>query len=164
MRILLRGRHLVAPFFVLAALAMHAQSPASPIPTKTCPWLTEGTAARVLGGEVSVSFHLSDAGEGSCSFSQKSTGGGSIKIEVSNSPLPSCGKEGAPLKGVGNEASRCRLPGSSDLGAEMVSGRVRSMHFTIVLYMSAKTGAGRSSDAQDDNLQKMAETVAGNLF
>jgi hypothetical protein len=163
MKIASLGRCLVASVFVLAA-AIQAQTPAPSATAKSCPWLTEGSAARVLGAPVSVSVNVSDAGEGSCMFSLKQGSGGTIKIEVSKSALLSCGKDGTAMIGVGNEATRCKLPGSSDPNAELVNGRVRSMHFNIVVHANGKTGSTSSSDAHDDDLQKTAESVAGNLF
>ena len=92
-----------------------------------------------------------------------------LKLEVSKATLPSCGANGTKLKGIGNEAMRCRLPGSTGANAEMISSRVRDLHFTLTLMPSGKkspaNAPGTQNDApQDDDLEQIAELVAGNLF
>jgi hypothetical protein len=144
--------------------AMAVQS-AVPVPTPAiCPWLTEGGAARAVGGEVSVTVKVSEAGEGSCIFSRSQAPAASLRIEVSKMPLLSCSAGSAKLKGIGNEAMRCKLAGSADPDAEMISGRVRDLHFTITLNTGVKKGPSKSTTTQADALEQIAEGVAGNLF
>ena len=57
-----------------AAQTQYGTAPKTAAPARAvtgCPWLTEGSAARALGGEVSVTVKVSDAGEGSCRFSRQ---------------------------------------------------------------------------------------------
>jgi hypothetical protein len=155
--------NLLLCFFVLAG-ASRAQSPsAAPLPAG-CPWLTQGSAAKALGGAVSATAHLSDAGEGWCNFSRREKPDAFLKVEVSKTALPSCGADSAKLRGVGNEAMRCLIPGSGDQRGEMISGRVRDLHFVITLEAGAKKTPTDAAGAQEDVLQQVAEQVAGNLF
>ncbi|WP_263350470.1 hypothetical protein [Acidicapsa acidisoli] len=143
--------------FAVTAVSVYAQTPA---PT-ACPWVTKGTAEKALGGEVSLSVNLSDKDQGSCNFSRSLEPAAFLRIEVSRSALASCPADSSQLKGIGNEALRCKLPGQM---AETISSRVRDMHFTVTLNLRAKSDSEKSSDAQDDALEHIAETVAGNLF
>ena len=147
----------------IAGAAAHAQSSAPMPPPSACPWLTQGSAARALGGEVSVAVNISNTGEGWCSFSRKQSEA-SLRIEVSKTALTSCGADSAKLRGVGNEAMRCRLAGSSEHDAQLISGRVRDLHFTIAFNPHGQRNPDSSAGAQEDVLQLVAEQVAGNLF
>jgi hypothetical protein len=144
----------------LLTTAALAQSSAPSV----CPWMTIGTAAKALGGEVSVAVKVSDAGEGSCSFSRIEEPAAFLKVEVSKTSLPACSAESTRLKGIGNEALRCKLSAPASQNAEMISSRVREVYFTVVLNPSAKTDPPKASDAQDDALEQVAEIVAGSLF
>ena len=160
---MLRCAMLLCLLFVSGA-AGYAQSPAQAPLLTTCPWLTQGSAVRMLGGDVSVAVHVSDAGEGSCNFVRKQEPGAFLKIEVSKAALPSCGADSTKLRGIGNEAMRCRLAGSSGKDAEMISSRVRDLHFTLTLALQGKDSAASSADVQQDAFERIAEQVAGNLF
>ncbi len=155
----MRSRDFLICLFAVAGAVSHAQSPAT-----ACPWVTQGSAARALASEVSVTAQVSDAGEGWCNFSRTQQPNAFLKVEVSKTVLPSCGVGSTKLKGVGNEAMRCALPGSGDQGGEMISGRVRDLHFVITLEPRWKKSPTNAGDAQEDILQLVAEQVAGNLF
>jgi hypothetical protein len=158
----MRGFDLALGLFAVAGALSHAQSP-TPLPA-ACPWVTQGSAARALGAEVSVALNLVASGEGSCTFSRLQEPGAFLKVEVSRSALSSCSADSTKLKGVGNEAKRCALSGSGDQGGEMISGRVRDLHFVITFEPRGKKSPTNSTGAQDDLLQLVAEQVAGNLF
>jgi hypothetical protein len=144
--------------------------PGSPVPTGAgCPWLTAGSAARTLGGEVSVTVKLSEMGEGLCSFSRQQGSPDSLEILVSKAALPMCPPDSTALKGIGNEALSCRHGGAHSDSVEMISSRVRDLHFTVTLTTraqktSAKTADAQSADPQNDALEQIAEQVAGNLY
>jgi hypothetical protein len=161
MRAAMRSRDLLLCLFAVAGAVSHAQSPA-PLPA-TCPWVTQGSAARALAAEVSVTAQISDAGEGWCNFSRTQQPDAFLKVEVSKTVLPSCSADSTKLKGVGNEAMRCALPGSGIQGGEMITGRVRDLHFVITFEPRGKSPTN-PADAQEDILQLVAEQVAGNLF
>lgn len=142
--------------------APNAAPQAQPAPPAACPWLTQGSAARVLGGDVSVTVTVTNPGEGACRFSRGNSPTESLEILVGAASSTACPENGAALTGIGNEAVRCRLPGAHGAMAEMVSGRVRDVHFALILREHKRPP--RSSDEQDDPLEQLAEQVAGNLF
>jgi hypothetical protein len=82
-----------------------------------------------------------------------------LKILVSKNALASCPTESTKLQGIGNQAVRCRVK-----GLEMVSGRVRDLHFTVTLTSSGQKSAVKLPDVQEDALEQIAEQIAGNLF
>jgi hypothetical protein len=129
----------------------------------TCPWLTEGSAARALGGDVNATAASSSAQEGSCRFVRRNEPSDSLEVKVSENVLPACPAKSTPLTGIGNEAENC-ISGSHDERTEIVSGRVRDLYFTLALVVHGQKRAAKSSDPQDDALEHLAEQVAGNLF
>jgi len=148
-------------WFAVGAVSAYGQAAAP----AACPWLTQGTAARVLGGDVLVDVQVSEAGEGSCAFVRGADAKTSLRIEVSKTMLAGCGGDATQLKGIGNEALRCTLPATGDHVTEKISGRVRDRYFTLIMSRPGGTAAHhRSNDAEDDAMEQAAESVAGNLF
>jgi hypothetical protein len=152
--------------FVLAvgALLLPVKATAQVAPPGACPWLTQGMAARVLGGEVSVDVHVVDAREGSCSFVRTTDATISLKLDVSKSELSACGADAMKLKGIGNEALRCTLPAANDRTGQKIASRVRDRFFTLTLSKGKGGATDPSDDFQNDDLEQAAESVAGNLF
>ena len=116
----------------------------------SCPWVTEGSAAKVLGGEVHAILNVASPTQGTCTFVKTSRPQEQLKVLVGAGNIPSCPAGSARVIGVGNQASRCHLPHS----AQMISGNVRAVDMAITL----------SGNQPDDALQQIAEQVAGNLF
>jgi len=139
---------------MLCSAAAMAQSPVAQV--VACPWLTQGTAAKALGGDISVSVKLGSVTEGVCQFSRLDRPEAFLKVEVSKGVLAGCGAGSTALKGIGNEALRCVLP-----AGETISGRVRELNFTLTLAGREKSG---SESTHEDVLKPIAELVAGNLF
>src|SRR5271165_6075128 len=125
-------------------------------PQTGCPWLTHGNAAWALGGDVSVTVNVSNTGEGSCVFSREQAPSDSLEILVSKSTLPACPPESGTLKGVGNEAATCRPPASHGENLEMISSRVRDLHFTVTLTSRGQKGHAKPDDPQNDALEQVA--------
>jgi len=129
--------------------AAHAQ--------QACPWLTQGTAAALMGGEVSATVHGS-ATEGTCEFQRSPPGSLHMSIAVSHSQPKQC-TTGEPLTGIGQDAVFCM----SDAGnghVVTIRSRVRSTFFLLTL-----TGKVTTDKASLRNvLEQAAEEVAGNLF
>ena len=142
--------------------APHKVSPARS--QKSCPWLTEGSAAKALGGDVSVTVNVADTGEGSCKFTRQQDSSDSLDILISKAALPTCPAESTKLVGIGNEASLCKPPGSHSEAVEMVSSRVRDLHFTVTRASRRLKSTTKSTDAQEDVITQIAEQVAGNLY
>ena len=127
-----------------------------------CPWLTEGSAAHALGGAVSVTVKVSES-EGTCSFSRQDTAD-SLGITVSKAALTACPAGSTSLKGIGNDASSCRLGGQHGDSVEMISSRVRDLHFTVTFTAREHKNPAKTDDPQNDALEQIAEQVAGNLY
>lgn len=150
-----------------AAQTQYGTAPKTAAPARAvtgCPWVTEGSAARALGGEVSVTVKVSDAGEGSCRFARQPGSTDVLEILVSKATLPTCPAESADLKGIGNEAATCRPHSSRTDSVEMISSRVRDLHFTVTLTARAQKSLSNPADPQNGALEQIAEQVAGNLY
>jgi hypothetical protein len=131
-----------------------AKKPPSSNPSSSavtaCPWLTEGSAAKVLGGEVHAILNVASATQGTCTFVKAARPQEQLKVLVGGGNIPSCPAGSAKVIGVGDQASRCHLPHS----AQMISGNVRTVDMAITL----------SGNQSDDAIQQIAEQVAGSLF
>jgi len=157
---------------LLSLTSAFAQYPASPGNTgvqrspEACPWLNRGTAVRFLGGEVSEVVSVSGALEGTCKFSLKQKPDRRIDVHVSKTTLDGCPAGSSSLRGIGNEALRCKLAATSELRSEMISGRVRDRFFTVELNIGESEGNSATSSSTDpaDPLERIAEQLAGNLF
>lgn len=127
-----------------------------------CPWLTEGTAADALGANVTVTV-AGNSSDGSCRFARSDGVMDFLEIHVGAGSLLACPPGSLPLRGVGNQAQRCRMAGPHGMMEEMASGSVRALHFTVTLTGRATRGSGKPSES-DDNLARIADEVAGNLY
>jgi hypothetical protein len=74
-----------------------------PIPDTACPWLTEGSAAKALGSNVSVTASVPNTDEGSCKFARQQAPLGTLEILVDKNSLPSC----PPTVSSWQESGRC---------------------------------------------------------
>ncbi|HEX3661476.1 MAG TPA: hypothetical protein VHU89_08585 [Acidobacteriaceae bacterium] len=146
-----------------AGQAMPTNPGAEAMKETACPWLTQGTAADLLGGEVTATVTESNSAEGTCRFVRDGAEMNFIEIQVSAAPLHACPVGSTPLTGVGNEAERCRVAQVRGITEEMAGGNVRSLHFTVVISGRGSRRSGKPSDA-DDNLARLADEVAGNLY
>jgi hypothetical protein len=155
-----------------AAQTQHGIAPASPSGSQSgsqnpakpgCPWLTQGSAARALGGDVSATVNMANTLEGACRFSADPSSPDYLEIQVSKAVLPACPAGSTELKGIGNQATRCPPPGSRSHGIEMISSRVRDLYFTVTLASHGQKNSPKR-DAQNDTLEQVAEQVAGSLY
>ena len=140
--------------------------PANPtvISHLTCPWLTSGSAAGALGDDVSMSVSAADSSEGSCKFLKLQDSRDSLQIQVSSARLTGCSGEHTRLVGIGNEAAKCKLPGSHGESIEMVSSRVRDVHFNVTLTVFGPKKPAKSPDEPEVTLEQIAEQIAGSLY
>jgi hypothetical protein len=130
-----------------------------------CPWLTQGSAAAMLGGDVSSVIKLTPPGEGSCVFSlQQGAAMYSLEVVVEATPRTACPPASQKLLGIGNEAVACRLQRSPNEAVELVSSRVRRLYFTVSLKIQGVANPGIPLNKQRDIVERAAEQVAGNLF
>jgi hypothetical protein len=124
-----------------------------------CPWLTQGTAAALMGGEVSATVHGS-ASEGTCEFQRSAPGSLRMSIAVSHAQPKQC-TTGEPLTGIGQDAVLC----SNDVDGEhrlVLRGRVRSSYFLLIL--TGKEASVSETASLRHALKQAAEEVAGNLY
>jgi hypothetical protein len=145
---------LIAASFLIAPPAQ-AQS--------ACPWLTEGTAAAALGGPAIPAVQLSgdpNRPMGRCIFSRQQA---VLEIAVSGAPLePGCPANSAKLTGIGNEATFCRL--DSKQTRYVINSRVRDLYFRVSLAIPAPAPASQPLDHEREQIQLIAEQVAGSLY
>jgi hypothetical protein len=155
--LLVRG--LAAALAVLwAGVAFGAQAP-------LCPWISQGTAAALLGGDVEATVE-GDQAQGECVFTRRE-GAGNYGLRVSVGPAgdgsqgqaAECSGARVPLRGVGGEAFVC---GTRD-GA-LVTGTVRKREFRTSISGPAQGGAGFSASETREKVIRAAEQVAGSLF
>jgi len=154
----------LAMLFLLScgAASAHAQSGAAA--RHGCAWLTDGSAAGLLGGEVTPTASLSDTGEGSCKFVRRQEPLDSLEVTVSKTALPTCSPDSTNLKGVGNPTSMCKILGARGLTAELISGRVRDFYFTLTIDFSKRKTPPQTTEIREDLMVQVADQVAGNLF
>jgi hypothetical protein len=153
--------------FSLAGAAFAASAAAE---EHTCPWITAGTAAALLGGDVATYVVLGKAEDGSCRFvrhrqpdqqEQKTAAELEITVDRMKDPASTfatytarCRGEKTALRGIGNEAYACDL--ASGIG---IVGRVRDAAFMLLLNTKIPNDASLRA-----HLSEAAEQVAGNLF
>jgi hypothetical protein len=154
----------LAMLFLLCCCVASARAQAVAAARHSCAWLTEGSAAGLLGGEVTPTASLSDAGEGSCKFIRRQEPFDSLEVIVSKTALPTCPPDSTRLVGVGNPTSMCRILGARGLTAELISGRVRGFYFTLTIDFSRRKTPPQSTEVREDLMAQVADQVAGNLF
>jgi len=143
-------------FALLSAGALRAEP--------VCPWLTQGSAAAMLGGNVSAVIKLTPPEQGSCAFFlQRGAATYSLEVVIESTPRATCPPASPKLPGIGNEAVACRLQRSPSETAEVVSSRVRTLYFTISLTIRGTANPTIPLNKQRDIVERAAEQVAGNL-
>lgn len=130
----------------------------------TCPWLTAGSAVRALGGDVSVSVSATNNNDGSCKFLKLQDSRDSLQIQVGKDSLTGCPGEHTKLVGIGNEAAECKLPGPRGETIDMVSSRVRNVHFNVTLTIFGQRVPAKPPNEPEVSLEQIAEQIAGNLY
>lgn len=153
--------------FSIFASAVAAFGQTSPV----CPWVTSGTAERLLGGEVSVTAHVEDNAAGSCSFRLKSgETAASIEILVGPTDTHPCPQDSIALKALGNEAVQCRHIVSSAQQSDQIAGRIRKVFFVVTMTNIPDATKLDPSDPKladayaASPLERLAEQVVGNLY
>jgi hypothetical protein len=145
---------------VLAAAPVLAQSP------QACPWLNSGTAAKILGSDVTSSVHADSPRSENCHFTSKSDAGLSIEIQIGVADQHPCGSGGTALTGIGNQAVFCSHV-SDGRHMQTISGRVRDAWFVITMSALPVSGSDRHSSPEESvpsPIELIAEQVTGNLF
>src|SRR5215469_3782108 len=96
-------RFAALPFFALCLLVPSAASAA-----KVCPWVTQGSADAVLGGDSTAAIAVSESGEGVCNFRLDQGGSTTtLRVTVGRAAEGACPAGSPALEGIGNEATLC---------------------------------------------------------
>lgn len=158
------------PRFALLLIIIGSPAAMAQTPTR-CPWLSTGSAATVLGGDVAVTAHSENNWEGACRFTRL-TGDAAQAIDIRVSKVNSrpCPDGSSKLKALGNEAVECTHLPVHGVPSDTIAGRVRDAWFEVTV--TGIPGAAReapsntrSSDAFGASiLEQLAEQVAGNLY
>ncbi len=154
--------HALLLLVLLAPALASAQSP------QACPWLTAGTAGRILGGEVQVTVKTDSNWSGYCIFATAAIPVRSIEIRVGKTHTHACGGlASTPLAGIGNQAVLCSSRDSSGREVRTVSGHVRDTWFAVTLAAPSTPGGPEPSTSESTAspaIEFLAEQVAGNLY
>jgi hypothetical protein len=147
-------------FSTLLIAASHVRAVA-----QSCPWMTQGSADKLLGGSAMATIQIVDDKQGSCSFI-RSDGNANygLAIAVSHEAVGVCPEGSMTIKGIGNEARSCYLNRSASMSVERISSRVRDAFFTVTLSVVESKNGGMTEEMRHDILDQVAELVAGNLF
>jgi len=157
----------LAVVLVLLASAAAAQSQT----TTVCPWVTTGTAERLMGGEVSTLVHADGNTAGSCRFSrQRGNTAASIEILVGPADAHLCPQESTSLKALGNEAVQCRISSSPSQVSDRIAGRIRKVFFVVTMTNIPDATQPEPADPHladayaASAIERLAEQVVGNLY
>jgi hypothetical protein len=130
-----------------------------------CPWLTQGTAADLLGGDVSTAVQSTAPDAGSCRFSlHRGTTEYILEITVANTPGATCPPASPKVVGVGSEAFSCATRKSPAETSDMISGRVRAIYFSVRLTGKGTPDAYMTPEKRSDIVEQVSEEVTGSLF
>jgi len=143
-------RSAALPFLALCLL-----TPGGAQAAKVCPWVTQGSADVVLGGDSTAAVEVSQSGQGVCSFRLDQGGStNTLRVAVGRSAEGSCPAGSPALRGIGNEATMCTVRRSHSEVVETI------FSITIRRKSSQPPEVGHFEDA----IKQIAEQVAGNLF
>jgi hypothetical protein len=137
--------------------------------------MTEGTASGLLESDAVGAFTpAAGAQPAMCAFISGAPGARRIlRISVEVTPeaharvaaaAQTCGREGTPLKAIGNETVACPVDDPEGGIGERAVGRVRDQVFTIDIQSGVKNDPVLRRDALKSKISTAAEQVAGNLF
>ncbi len=130
-----------------------------------CPWLTQGSAAAILGGDVTNSVVAADDTSGSCRFLRgQAAATYELFVEVAEPPKETCPHDSQKLIGIGTGALQCSVTQSPTHVTEQIDGQVRALHFRVAISTSGIRLSTTQRQSQRENLRRAAEEVAGNLF
>jgi hypothetical protein len=149
----------------LLALVLTAPAAALAQSPQVCPWLNVGTAAKILGSEVTATIHSDSNWSGSCRYVTSGDLAASIEITVGKTDTHPCASGATPLTGIGDHAVLCSSNNTTNI--QTVSGQVRDAWFVLVLATSpGKSHAAPLQNKTPDQspIVLLAEQVAGNLY
>jgi hypothetical protein len=159
-------------FVRIALVLIVAGCPAAAEQTPAlCPWLSTGSAATALGGDVTVAAHSENNWQGSCHFTRRTAvSTQAIDIKVSNTNSHPCPGGSTKLKALGNEAVECRRSTSPGEPADTIAGRVRDVWFEVTMTGVREAARDASANAHPaapygaTMLEQITEQVVGNIY
>jgi hypothetical protein len=136
-----------------------------------CPWLSSGSAAKVLGGNISLVAHANGNWEGACHF-VRSDGEkpASIDILIGKVNTHPCAEGSVKINTLGNEAVQCARTSPESQHVDVIAGRMRDVYFTVTMTDVQHAAQRLPSDAHLSGpfgaslLEQVAEQVVGNLY
>jgi hypothetical protein len=153
---------------LLLLLLLSCSAAAGAQSDNACPWLTAGTAARVLGGEVSLIAHASGNWDGACVFTRKTSPTAQfIEILVGKTNTHACPESSRQLRALGNEALQCHRIGAHGQFVDTIAGRVRTAFFVVSITAAVSQGPPAADRALPDStspLERIAEQVSAALY
>lgn len=148
-------------FCVAVAIALVLSAKAQMQPS--CPWLTEGSAAALLGGPVKVAVSVDQAGHGSCSFSlQPGLSLPTMEIIAASSPRNPCPPASRKVEVSGTDTLACTSSSAKGESEDRISGRVHAIYFVVTLIHAGMSVSEKA--AQQSAFENVAEQVAGALY
>ncbi len=135
-----------------------------------CPWLTIGTAAKMLGGDVTLMAHSNNNWDGSCVFTRNNAAfTQTLTILVGNHNTRPCPEGSQKIAALGNEAVQCRQRAAQGQPEDTIAGRVRGVFFVVSITASGPAPQGSAaSNRTDPNtaspVERVAEQVSGSLY
>jgi hypothetical protein len=136
-----------------------------------CPWVSVGSVANVLGGDVKMVVQTAGNWNGSCRFTRQiGNVAQTLDILVGKTNAHLCPEGSQKLNALGNEAVQCQRRISPTQEADTIAGRVRDVFFSLTMTNVAEATRERSEDGRPTDpfgaspLEQLAEQVAGNLF
>jgi hypothetical protein len=137
----------------------------------SCPWFTAGSAAKVLGGDVTTVVRTTGNWEGSCLFTRASV---SVKQEidilVGKADTHPCPERSNKVIALGNEAVQCERMESPTQSEATIAGRIRDVYFVVSMVNVPAATREPSLNAKPPDrfggslLERTAEEVVGNLY
>lgn len=155
---------MIVRFLLLVVFAAPATALAQS--SQSCPWLNAGTAAKILGADVSVSAHADSNWSGMCRFVTINGKEGSIEIIIGKTDAHACGANRTSIAAIGNEAWLCSANGTHRQVVQILTGRVRDAWF-VVRMAAGSEPAALSSETEpfhSSPIKFLAEQVSGNLY
>ncbi|HUN85964.1 MAG TPA: hypothetical protein VMU48_16415 [Terracidiphilus sp.] len=137
----------------------------------SCPWFTAGSAAKVLGGDVTIMAHSTGNWEGSCLFTRKTDSSlQDIEILIGKVKSDPCPVGSPRVIALGNEAMQCQRMTAAAQPEITIAGRIKDVYFVISMVNpspapgESPAGARHPDSGGASLIEQVAEQVVGNLY
>ncbi|MGB6687116.1 MAG: hypothetical protein WBE76_04670 [Terracidiphilus sp.] len=136
-----------------------------------CPWFSSGSAAKILGGNISLVANADGNWDGSCHFIRSDEGKpASIDILIGKVDTHPCPQGSVKINALGNEALQCSHPTLGSQHVDVIAGRMRDVYFVVSMTDVPNATRQLPSDSHLSGpfgaslLERVAEQVVGNLY